>query len=415
MRRRGTAGAILCVGLALLVATPSRADTADVTVGKSEIDLKPTDGGGTGSIALTNLTDSPITVTAVAKPPAPDGCTVDLDNKRPDVKSKNELPPQQTVTFTVTATSCGEIKDALQFGINAGGKPLPRVTAKVAEVTKINWTALWWGFVLALVVAAILMFGTWKAAESEVKEGLEKLVTDDEAEDPSWKSALPYLKDTWSFKDSWASNVTLVAGLVAGVFGSSDVLKGALGDKTDESLTLATVGGAVAAGLIGLAGVVAIGFKTMKDGKFTPRGVLLGSTIALGAAGGQVVVIYLTASKLELGLSKGLLLAFSAVVLGILGWYGYASVRGVLVQGATPIPVAEHDPVAEPVSETVFSAALIAASTKPDLDRADVDKLLKQLQRPADKEGGTTAIKSPTLQELVAAPAMINSGRALLP
>jgi hypothetical protein len=407
VRRRGTTGAIVCAGFLFLAVSSALADTATVTLGKTPVDFKPADGGGgTASITLTNLTDDPKDIIVTAAPASADAdCKVDLDQG-------GRLPKQQSVTFKATATEkCGKVENEFGIVLTAGGKSLPKVTAKVEDTKKPDWNALWLGFVGALVVAAFLMTVTWKRAKGDVTAGLSK----GKVENPSWRSPLPYLKDTWSFKDSWASNVTLVAGLLAGVFGSSSVLKGVLGDKTEESLTLATIGGAVSAGLIGLAGVVAIGCKTMEDGKFTPRGVLIGSAVALGAAGGQIVVVYLSAKELDVGLSDHLLFAFAVVSLVILGWYGYASVKGVLVQGATPIPTPEHDPVAEPVSETVFSAALIAASANPELSRTEVDALLKRLQRPSDQKDEIKAVKTPSLRELAAAPSMLSSGRALLP
>jgi len=394
--RRACTTTGLLVGVALALAVPpALADPAAVSVGASEVEVKPADGGGgTASIALTNLTDESITVSARPQSPRPQ-CAVTLDND-------GRLKPARTTTLKATITSaCGAIEDTFTFNVvPAQGKPLP-VTAKLAAKKKPDWEALAWFWRCTLLAFALSLAVYAAVTVIRSEDRLRPL------------DSLPYLADSWSFKDSWVSNVTVVGGLLAGVFGSSDVVKAMLGEDADEAVALATIGGAVSLALIAAAGVLVIALKTLTDGKFTVGGVLLGSTLALGAAGGQLVVVYESAKDLDLGGQEdnlGWLLIAALVLLGV---YGFLSLLGVLIQGRAKPP--DHDPAIAPVSDNVFAAALLAAAMRPTspVTRTEVQGQLEALATP-EPTGAPPLAEAHPLQIFAAAPVYV-SGRSALP
>jgi hypothetical protein len=356
------AATAMCV---LLAAAPSHADQASVALGSVEPELTPADdGGGTAKIALTNLTDAPVDITPRPQTPPNPNCTVQLDHN-------GQLPAARSLTFTATiAAACGRITKSFPILVEAAGKDLPVITATVKTAKKPDWDVLsdWFvtsmKFALGLMVAVYLLWWIFLGGSHPF-------------------TALPSLDKSWSFNDSWVTNVTVVGGLLAGIFGSSDVVTAILGGDADEAVALATIGGAVSVALIGAAGVVVIAAKVPATGQFTVIGVLVGSALALGAAAGQLGVVYESARDLELGGIEDDLMPFLVGALILLGVYGLFSVLGVLIQGhAEP---EEEDPAEEPVSEPIFAAAVIAASVIASvnddhrLTRDEVDQVLKDL------------------------------------
>jgi hypothetical protein len=53
-------------------------------------------------------------------------------------------------------------------------------------------------------------------------------------------TTLPHLPTTWSFKESWASNVTAGVAVMSSVVGSTDVVKTFLGEGA-EAVTAAPI------------------------------------------------------------------------------------------------------------------------------------------------------------------------------
>jgi hypothetical protein len=191
-------------------------------------------------------------------------------------------------------------------------------------------------------------------------------------------TALPHLADSWSFKDSVVSSVTVIGGLLAGIFGSADVVKAMLGEEAEASVALATVAGAISVALIGAAGVLVLALRT-PEGKFTGVGVLLGSVLALGAAGAQLVIVYEATRKFDLGGFENNLTPFLWAGVLLLVLYGVLSVYSSLVQGDTE--PSDPDPAA---SEAAYAAAVLAAAApgKPRITREEVEELIEKLQTP---------------------------------
>jgi hypothetical protein len=164
--------------------------------------------------------------------------------------------------------------------------------------------------------------------------------------------------------------------------------------------------------------VLVIACKGLTSGKFTAFGVLLGSTLALAAAGGQLGAVYEAARHLKLGGVEDHLSVYLFLSLGLLGVYGFFSVLGVLIQGYAETP--EEDPVKEPVSETVFAAAVVAAYvSKQDgrqVNRETVDHILKDLQPSStEDDAGVRAVDAPVRHRAVKPAARPATGRAALP
>ncbi len=214
--KRGIA-VVVALGLTLaLGATPATAATSPVTIDNTAVELAKADGGGwTTSVGLTNLTNRALRVTP--KPAlATAGCNPTLDNS-------SRLLPARHTTFTVTIPAACAVGDKpFSFNLTAkAGKAVASfavaATLKKDPPDKPDWNALW-SFAIALGGMAALMIVVlffWKP-ENPVKPRLDQ--------------QLPYLDDAWSFKDSWVSNITVVGGLLAGVFASSEVLKSILGE-----------------------------------------------------------------------------------------------------------------------------------------------------------------------------------------
>ncbi len=182
----------------LLAAGPSHADQASVALGSIEPELTPADGGGgTAKIALTNLTDAEVDIAARPQTPRTN-CTVQLDHDR-------KLPAAQSMTFTATvAAACGQITKSFPILVKAAGRDLPVVTATVKTAKKPDWDALSDWFVMSMLAAFALMTVVYLIWLIKLDGGHPL-------------TALPSLDKSWSFNDSWVTNVTVVGGLLAGI------------------------------------------------------------------------------------------------------------------------------------------------------------------------------------------------------
>ena len=361
--KRGIA-VVVALGLTLaLGAMPATAATSPVTIDNTAVELAkggPREEAGRPTVGLTNLTNHALRVTP--KPAlATAGCNPTLDNS-------SKLLPARHTTFTVAIPAACAVGDKpFRFTLTAkSGKAVASfavaATLKTDPPDKPDWNALW-SFAIALggmAALMILVLFFWKP-ENPVKPRLDQ--------------RLPYLDDAWSFKDSWVSNITVVGGLLAGVFASSEVLKSILGEDSDASLALATVGGAIAAALIAAAGILVLALKTEKEGYFTVGGLLAASAIALAGAAGQVWVVYESARKFDLGGLEDRLLPIAIAALLLLVLYAYRSLRSVLIQGTTKPP--------GPESETARAASRMLTALKPEDEgeAGQVDELILRVEQ----------------------------------
>jgi hypothetical protein len=182
---------------------------------------------------------------------------------------------------------------------------------------------------------------------------------------------LQYLESTWSFKESWASNVTVAAGLLAGLFGSSEVVT-ALGEHAKSSFALATVGAAVAAALVAAGPLILLSSKTGED-FLTVKGLLAACAVTLAAGFGEIWVLFRAGERLAVGGHwqdwAGAMAALTAL---LLAWYAVRSIPPVIRTGQT-------EPPTPPPSDTLTAAKMIVEAIKaaPGVDTARVDTALK--------------------------------------
>ena len=111
---------------------------------------------------------------------------------------------------------------------------------------------------------------------------------DQERPRPGPWEPLPNLGSSWTFKESWASNATVVAATFTAVFGATDVTKTIFGE-TDSKEVLAIVAFASAAAL-GLAGTAPLLLQIWRRWNnktdVTPIGIIFAGAVTLGATGG---------------------------------------------------------------------------------------------------------------------------------
>jgi hypothetical protein len=163
---------------------------------------------------------------------------------------------------------------------------------------------------------------------------------------------LTYLEATWSFKDSWVSNVTIGAGLLTGIFGSSDVVKELLGEDAERSVALATVGAAVAAAFIAAGPLVLHALKTGDGDHFTVFGLLAASAVTLAGAVGELWIMFRTGEKLEVDGLEDKIWVPLGLAAALLILYAFRTLRATLERGIT-------EPDDPPDSDTIKAAKMI--------------------------------------------------------
>lgn len=348
MKRRLALTAGLIAVCASVAATPASAAPTPVAIDSRTPSLDDGDDGRTVTLGFTNLTDQAITLEA--SPGVPDqSCELSLD--------KTTLPRAEHASAKVTVPSgCKVEDDAFGFDVVAsapGSTPasFPIVAESKEEDQAPNWTQLrvfLFAF-LALALGGLLLFAYW-------------YTSDPKNESPSLR--LEYLKDTWSFKDSWVSNVTVAAALLTGIFGTSEVVKTFLGDQAESSLALATVGAAIGAAFVA-AGPLLL-FATTSGGKFTVGGLLAASVVTLTGAVGELWVVYAGGKEFDLdGLEDFLLPAFILAAILLLA-YATRTLLDTIAAGTTdPEAAKKKKGRAGERSDTIKAAEMIVATLKP--------------------------------------------------
>lgn len=200
---------------------------------------------------------------------------------------------------------------------------------------------------------------------------------------PKRDDPLQYLESAWSFKESWASNVTVAIGLVAGIFGSSEVVTALVGENGKSSVALATVGAAVAAAFVAAGPLILLSSKT-KDDFLTVGGLLAASAVTLAGGFGEIWVLFRAGERLDLGGWQDAAGVMAGLAALLLVWYAIQSVRAVIRTG-------HEEPPTPPPSDTLTAAKMIVEAIKaaPGVDAAHVDAALEgaSVLHPELKEG----------------------------
>jgi uncharacterized membrane protein len=405
-RRRAVASALAAVTIAVVLAVPASAKPGLVTVDGGEVPLKgPKEGARTASVGLTNLTDGLVRVTPRSKS---GDCPVSVGDDSPTETLKSAR--HTSVTVMIPASCDATERIALVLDATAGdAKQSIEVNAN-DNGPDVDWTPLR-AFGYALVVSLILVgviYAVWW------------IRTD--ARETGPLASLKGLDASWSFKDSWLSNTTAAAGVLVLVAGQSSFLDAVLGDNAKNVVGVATVAGLIATALVGAAGVFVVAIRRETAREVSIGGLLAGTAVALGAAGGQIWAVTWLLKPVDLGgLSYDNVRAGAWVATALLLLYAWMSIMGFLKQGTAPDT--EVDPFATPVSPEVVAAALavIGANGPDNITRRRVRGLLKKLEPPkpeaadGDEPEGAQAVRA--IQPLVrqAAHPLPLAHRAALP
>jgi hypothetical protein len=319
---------LIALLVALLLPAGARAADATFVLDGTTTTLTPMAGGKgwTAKVGLTNLTRGAVTGTVAS---AAGGCALTVANGL----ATFTVPASQHTDLTIhVPASCTRAagEDGLAFTVaGPDGASLGVIASLAAKATPFAWNPFI-AFLVALGVALAWVSTIYEWWRRHGGKGRPNGLF----------AALAGLDKSWSFSDSWVSNLTAAAGLVTVGLGSSDALETLLGDAGKTTLGAATVAGAVALALTGAAGVVVLSFKRAAADGVAVGGLLGGAWLAFAAALGQIWTVSLLLSKVDLG-TVGYWVVIGGAVAAtlLLGWYAWASLRDFLTAGTKPPPV----------------------------------------------------------------------------
>jgi hypothetical protein len=306
------------------------------------------DGDWSGTLGLTNLTDGALSLSVAPVDAGDRDCKLELS--RAAIGAAQSSEPKLIVPKTCDAT-----EHKLELTLTATGDSSQR-TAVAATLQEgeadPDWSQLA-AFFYAIPAVAVALLGVAALMHYELGQPLE------------------YLDATWSFKDSWVSNVTVVASVLTALFGSGDVVKAFLGEDADRSIALATVGSAIALILIGSGPIILAAAKkevNKDDGAlvqaFTVGGLLAATTVTVAGAFGELWVGWKSGEALDLdGWENRIEIGFWIAV-ALLAWYALSTIRATLKAGTTPPPHAKPSELAQLIA--VLKEALTKNRAVPD-------------------------------------------------
>jgi hypothetical protein len=282
---------LLLSGLALVgPAASAAASTSPAQYVIASTDVSYTSSStasATFTVSLINLTNqnAPVSVSA------PGSCLPPADLPM--------LSPATEQAITVTLRGCAApFKGSFQVALTVGGQALPLLMVTPAAAGAAPDWRLFIAFPVAGFIALVALFTVGCYRYRDDYKG--KIIGGRSYKFISWWRTYPLnLSTSWSLKDSWGSNVTVIGAAFAGVFGSSDVLTAVLGNDTDPVFALSIVSSAVAVGIVGAAPLVLTALRVHDS--VTPLALLAGASLTVAAAGGELAVITLGASDLSLG------------------------------------------------------------------------------------------------------------------
>jgi uncharacterized membrane protein len=253
---------------------------------------------------------------------------------------------------------------------------------------RVNWSPLT-SFLVALPLAMLLAFMAYLLSMGGSRAGLGK--------------ELSGLESSWSFSDSWVSNITAGSGLVVAILGSSDLLTSVLGEKAKSAIAVSTVAGVIALALIAAAGVLVLGLRKPEQSDVTVFGLLAGAVVALAAAGGQVWAVTLLFADVDLaievfgiGIGDWWIFVAAGLATALLVLYAMVSLAGFIQQGTRP-----EEPAPGPLeawdSPEALAAAIVVASGGTLADREKVEAQLNVL-KPTPKPTRAQDREPPTRQ-----------------
>lgn len=283
-----------------------------VTIDSTTPDLAAGDNGDhVARLGFTNLTRTDVDVSAHPLDDKPK-CKLTLDHA--------SLAHAQHTGVQVTVPKACAPEGTFVFVVDIGDKDAPSqsftVVAPVpAPVKAPRWWALWLFPVLLFRFAVV-------ACAYAYFSGLAR-------------APLTHLEATWSFKDSWASNVTAVGALATGIFGSTDAVSAALGPNAKPFMNVVVIGAAIATGLAA-AGPVALTLFRKKDEKksrydHTVLGFLLAAAATLAGALGELGIVLYEEFQFGFdGWTEIFILIFAGAGIVLLGCYAAKTIGATI-------------------------------------------------------------------------------------
>jgi hypothetical protein len=384
--------------VALLVAiAPAGARAAPTPIAIDNAAPSLTDKDATDwtlDLGVTNFTDRDVTLSAAPAAAGDSDCTFAFD--------KNVVPAAQHLSPEVTVSKKCDLSDGrLVFNLDATSTGSPPITLGLTASTPTdsspNWIflAFFPGF---MALFAILFVGfywirksateTARPAPSPADGAAAANGNQDAAGEPEPPKKLsPFallvnLPDDWSFSESWATNITVGAALLTGIFGNTETVKAFLGDDAESSIALATVGAAVAVAFAGAGGVVLLAFKQrLPVSGYTVFGMLAAASVTLAGAFGEIWILFFTVKDLDLGGVQHYVVYVTVGATALLVIYAFRSLLEVIPPGTlNPAPTtAEKVTAAKKLIEVLDSELDEGSPAKePVEDFLEIDERLPE-------------------------------------
>lgn len=290
------------------------------------------DGSRKAELKFTNASSRPVTLTSTV---VGEECDV--------TPAKAILPPEKIEPVTLRIPQdCGSTT-----GVKIEMTPDPAtgevkpfvIEPTTAAHTETEWKNLW-AIVIAFVGALVLLGAELIYLGESGIDGLSTMAF------ATLKQPMTNLPSTWKFDDNWVTNVTAIGALFTAIF-TTATGKAFLGQESEASFALATVGALVAGTLAAAAPVVLAATNSSREGVgaerklrkescFTVGGVMLAAALVLASAYGQLWIVMKTAESLELGgLAHNLPIPFSVAGLVLL-FYSWRAFREIIERGLQP-------------------------------------------------------------------------------
>lgn len=361
--RRFSAALVVGIGWLLLSPALTFAAPAEYVLVSDQATLAKSEAGAmTAAYTLVNLTDRPAPVSLT---------TTEAGQHCAATPGPAVLPAsrQQKVTFTLDKCDLPD-GGTTGFTLRVGTRSFA-VTAAAEAAPDPDWGVLW-VFLWTLGGGAVAVLAGRRWFHQRRPAGVPA-----EPAHAGWQTALPHLGASWSFKDSWASNVTLVSAVFTGLFGTSDLLKSIAGEAVPSVLAVVTIGSAIGIAIVGVAPLVLQAFRNDQS-QVLVGGLLVSAALAVGASGGLVLVISRSVSSLVTGWGQYMVWVGTVVALLLLASYAVASVRQNLATGLRP-----PAPKPGPATAEEQSAALDAVKEAAQADVSEQEfrrRVVPQLQ-----------------------------------
>lgn len=322
-----------------------------------------TSGGHEVGLGFTNLTDTPIQL--AAEPTVPDvGCVLRLEPNQLSASAHTD------VTLAIPST-CAIEEDGLDFIVQVLGGPRFDVSAEKSVTKSPDWTPLWVYPITLIPAFLLLLFALYS--------GSLGTATSAQTTGSRFRWELPHLGATYSFGDSWVTNITAIAGLFTALFGTTGAASAILGSESDSSVNLAIVAAGITLAFISAGPLLLISLKTDREVD-TAYGFVIASTFTITGAFGQLWIFWQIATKLDLGgASRFIPIVVFLFATALLAWFSIKTTRLTIRRGITEVPVVESD--------VIKAAKLVAAALNDPSGAGTIAELMETQDWSATSSG----------------------------